>query len=152
MLCIINFVFFSIISNSNSSREEVKVMELIVLIFEHWEFPVRWSILFGGFSFDSRIFHSYGDVIIAGKALQILTYARQSWSLSSEGSWTCHTCCDNRNPVYNNHLRGPRRRKNWWLIYKNYYYDKNVCVKITCKDVKLLANSKQILVNVFILM
>ena len=33
-----------------------------------------------------RIFHSYGDVSIAGEGLQILTYARHSWPLSSEGS------------------------------------------------------------------
>ena len=32
----------------------------------------------------SRIFHSYGDV----------TIARHSWSLSSEGSLTCHIHCD----------------------------------------------------------
>ena len=31
-------------------------------------------------------FHSYGDVTIAGEGLQILTYARHSWTLSSEGS------------------------------------------------------------------
>ena len=34
----------------------------------------------------SKIFHSYGNVTIAGEGLQILTYARYSWSLSSEGS------------------------------------------------------------------
>ena len=32
-----------------------------------------------------RIFHSYGDVTIAGEGLQILTNARHSWPLSSEG-------------------------------------------------------------------
>ena len=31
---------------------------------------------------------------IAGEGLQILTYTRHSWPLSSEGSLTCHTCCD----------------------------------------------------------
>ena len=31
-------------------------------------------------------FHSYGDVNIAGEGLQILTYARHLWPLSSEGS------------------------------------------------------------------
>ena len=40
-----------------------------------------------------RIFHSYGDVTIAGERLQILTFARHSWLLSSEGSLTCHTNC-----------------------------------------------------------
>ena len=39
----------------------------------------------------SRIFHSYGDVTIAGEGLQILTYAHHSWPLSSEGSLRCHS-------------------------------------------------------------
>ena len=47
-----------------------------------------WSL-----SSHSRIFHSYGDVIIAGVGLQILTNALHSWTLS-EGSLTCHTYCD----------------------------------------------------------
>ena len=34
----------------------------------------------------SRIFHSFGDVTIAGEELQILTYARHLWPLCSEGS------------------------------------------------------------------
>ena len=42
----------------------------------------------------SRIFHSYGDVTIAGEGLQILTYDRHPWPLSSEGSLTSHTYCD----------------------------------------------------------
>ena len=42
----------------------------------------------------SRIFHSYGDVTIAGEGLQILTYGRHSLPLSSEGSLTCHTYCE----------------------------------------------------------
>ena len=46
----------------------------------------------------SRIFHSYGDVTIAGEGLQILTYTRHSWPLSSEGSLTCHTYCDMGHP------------------------------------------------------
>ena len=37
-----------------------------------------------GFTSHSRIFHSYGYVTIAGEGLQILTYARHSWPLSSE--------------------------------------------------------------------
>ena len=47
-----------------------------------------------GLSFHSRIFHSYGDITIASEGLQILTYARHSWPLSSEGSLACHTYCD----------------------------------------------------------
>ena len=46
----------------------------------------------------SRIFHSYGDVTITGEGLQICTYARHSWSLSSEGSSAGHTFCDTGHP------------------------------------------------------
>ena len=38
--------------------------------------------------------HPYGDDTIAGEGLQIMTYARQSWPLSSEDSLTCHIYCD----------------------------------------------------------
>ena len=50
---------------------------------------VFWSL-----SSHSIIFHSYGDVIIAGEWLQILTFARHSWLLSSEVSLTGLTHCD----------------------------------------------------------
>ena len=60
------------------------------MILSRWVFClVVWSL-----SSHSRIFHSYGDVTIAGEGLQILTYARHSWPLSSEGSLMCHTHCD----------------------------------------------------------
>ena len=42
----------------------------------------------------SRIFHTYGDVNIAGEGLHILINARHSWPLSSEGFLKCHTNCD----------------------------------------------------------
>ena len=51
-----------------------------------------------GFTSHSRIFHSYGHVTINGKGLQIQTYARHLWPLSSEGSLACHTNCDTRHP------------------------------------------------------
>ena len=44
-----------------------------------------------GFSFHSRSFHSNEDVTNTGKAVQILTYARHIWPLSSDGSLACHT-------------------------------------------------------------
>ena len=50
------------------------------------------------FSSHSRIFHSYGDVTIAGERLQILTCARHSWPLSSECSFACHSYCDTEHP------------------------------------------------------
>ena len=47
---------------------------------------------------ENRIFHPYGDVTITGERLQILTYARHSWPLSSEGSLACHTYYDTERP------------------------------------------------------
>ena len=41
-----------------------------------------------------ELFTSYGDVTIAGEGVQILTYARHSWLLSSYGSLACHIYCD----------------------------------------------------------
>ena len=43
----------------------------------------------------SRIFHlyMYWEVTIAGEGLQILSHARHSLPLSSEGSLACHTYC-----------------------------------------------------------
>ena len=46
------------------------------------------------FSSVSRNFHSFGDVTINGEGLQILTFTRHSYTLSSEGSLTYHTYCD----------------------------------------------------------
>ena len=52
--------------------------------------------LFGVFRFSSysKIFHSYGDVIIGVEGPQNLTYVRHSWPLSCEGSLACHAYCD----------------------------------------------------------
>ena len=57
-----------------------------------------FACLFKGLSSHSRIFHSHGDVTITGEGLHILTYARHSWSLSSEGSIACHTYCGTGHP------------------------------------------------------
>ena len=46
----------------------------------------------------SSMFHSYGDVTITGEGQQILTYARHSRPLSSEGSLACHAYCDTGHP------------------------------------------------------
>ena len=51
----------------------------------------KYKTFLFGFSYHSRIFHSYGDVTITSEGLQILNYARHSWLLSSEGSLACHT-------------------------------------------------------------
>ena len=54
--------------------------------------------LFGGFSSHSQVFHSYGDLIITVEGLQMFSYTRHSWQLSSEGSLACHTYCDTGHP------------------------------------------------------
>ena len=66
-----------------------------VLMLEHCHISL---FVFWGFSFHSRIFYSYGDVTIADEGLQILTYARHSWPLSSEGYLSCHTYCYTGHP------------------------------------------------------
>ena len=52
-----------------------------------------------GISSHSRIVHSYVYVIFAGEVLQtLMTFARHSWPLSSDGSLACHTYCDTGHP------------------------------------------------------
>ena len=46
----------------------------------------------------SKIIHSHGEVTTTGEGLQILTYARHSWALNSEGSLACHTYCNTGHP------------------------------------------------------
>ena len=50
------------------------------------ERPLKILLFVWDLSSHSKFFHSYGNVTIAGEGLQILTYARYLWSLSSEGS------------------------------------------------------------------
>ena len=50
------------------------------------------------FSSHLRIIHSFGDVTIAVEGLQIFTYARHLWPLSSEVLLACHTYCDTEHP------------------------------------------------------
>ena len=58
------------------------------------------------FSPNFKKFHSYGEVTI-GEGLLILTYVRHSCQLSSEGSLACHTYCEKRACIYNDHLQVP---------------------------------------------
>ena len=51
-----------------------------------------------GFIVLLEIFHSYVDVNITSEGLQILTFARHSWPLSSEGSLACNTYFDTEHP------------------------------------------------------
>ena len=47
----------------------------------------------GSVANDIQSFFSSSKLRNTGEGLQILTYARHSWSLSSEGSLACHTEC-----------------------------------------------------------
>ena len=58
----------------------------------------RLSLFVSGLSSDSRIFYSYVEVIIISERLQILTYARYLWPLSSEVSQACYTFCHTEHP------------------------------------------------------
>ena len=69
-------------------------------------------LCFGGFSSHSQIFHSYGDVTIAGEGRQILTYDRHSLPLRSWGSLACHTYCDTGHPYIIDISEDP-----WYLTY-----------------------------------
>ena len=71
--------------------------------------PARIKIFcLSGFSSHLKNFHSCGDVTITGEELQILTCARHSWPLSSEGSLACHTyILWHGASIYNSHLQGP---------------------------------------------
>ena len=51
------------------------------------------------FSSHSRIFHSFGDVTIAGDGRQIVTYARHLWPFRRKCSLACHTYCDSKHGV-----------------------------------------------------
>ena len=67
----------------------------------YW-YLLPWRLLFAfcllSFLSHSRDFHTYGDVSITDEGLQILTFARHSWPLNSEGSLACHTYCDTAHP------------------------------------------------------
>ena len=45
-----------------------------------------------------ELFHSYEGVTITGEGIEILTYARHLWPLSSEGSLAFYTYCDTGPP------------------------------------------------------
>ena len=53
---------------------------------------------FGVFRPTREFLHSYGDVTITGERLQMLTYARHLWTLSSDDSLVCQTFCGTGRP------------------------------------------------------
>ena len=77
-------------------------------------FSFIWLSLFVslGFIVPLENFHSFGDVTIAGESVQILTCARHSWPLSSEGwFFSMPHLLWHEASVHNGHLRGPETLK-----------------------------------------
>ena len=58
---------------------------------------IDWLIVWG-FTSQSKMIHSDGDVTITGEGLQSLSYTLHSWLLICEGSLECHTYCDTGQP------------------------------------------------------
>ena len=65
---------------------------------------IPFDLFVWNFSSHLNIFHSFGDLTIAGEGLQILTFARHLRPLSIEGSLGCHTYCDMGHPFHNGHI------------------------------------------------
>ena len=59
------------------------------------------------FSYNSRIFYSFGDVTIAGEGLQILTYSLAIMAIEQWGFFSMPHLLWHGTSVYNGHLRGP---------------------------------------------
>ena len=68
---------------------------------------LKEGISFWSFSFHSRIFHSFGDVIITGEWLQHFTLARHFMAIESWGFFRVPHLLWHWASVYNCHLRGP---------------------------------------------
>ena len=66
----------------------------IIRICAHFSNCWVLKCLFGVFCLTREFFNSYGNVTITGEGPQILIYAKQSWSVSSDGSLACHTYAD----------------------------------------------------------
>ena len=73
-------------------------LEFVMVFFQLGTNCEFFSFVCLDFSSHSRIFHSYGDVTIAGEGMHILTYALYSWPLSSECSLACHIHRETRHP------------------------------------------------------
>ena len=56
------------------------------------------STFFVCLGFFVQLKNVYGNFTMTSQGLQMLTYARPSWPLSSEGSLMCHTYCDTGHP------------------------------------------------------
>ena len=72
-----------------------------------------------GFSSHSRIFRSYGVVMITitDEGLQFFTYARHLWPMSKGGSLACYTYCETGHPLTMVISEDPRDTHNYcWAV------------------------------------
>ena len=81
------------------------------------------------FSSHQKIFHSVGEVTFTGEGLQILTYARHWWPLSSEGCLACHTYCDTRHPFIMVISQDPRHSNLLASVWQWSCWHVNTCFK-----------------------
>ena len=88
-------ISFDNIFQITSCSTKVKILLTFWIIANFsWMYFMLISFIWFVCASHSKIFHSYEDVTIFGQGLQILTYARDSWPLSSKGSLACHIYCD----------------------------------------------------------
>ena len=64
-----------------------------------WSHLLCLFVCLFGFFRPTREFFTHMETSPAGEGLQIFTFDRHSWPLSSEGSLTCHTYCDTGHPL-----------------------------------------------------
>ena len=102
--CVKNYTFFEKFEAYKDDFFFAKLIEL---------HDLKEGISFWSFSFHSRIFHSFGDVIITGEWLQHFTLALHLWLLRVEGSLECHT--------YAALLRPPMKIKRLFFHFKTSY-------------------------------
>ena len=63
------------------------------------------------FTSQSRMFHSFGDVVITGVGLPIFTFTWHAWPLSNEGSMNVPHLLWHGPTLYIGHLRGPMTQR-----------------------------------------
>ena len=85
------FIYGGLVVERLPSMQEIKIRFSVGTDLTRWKpcFVYLFVLVFV-----LEFFHSYGDDTTVGEGLQILTYARHSWPLSSEGSLTYHTHCE----------------------------------------------------------
>ena len=91
-------------SNFLITPRHAHISKVKTLFFKNYEKDITYnrasekSLFISGFTYHSKICHSYGDVTITGEGLQIMSSTKQSRPFSSGGSLDYHTYCDTGHP------------------------------------------------------